>query len=262
MQAQWLSSLSRFTKQNSPTILSGIAVGGVIATVILAVRATPKAVEAIAQARDDKALEEVRRHELDNDTVLSVPEIVKCSWKFYLPAALSGAATVACIVGANTLGARRYAALAGAYTLVDTTFREYKDKVVEQIGAVKAQKVTDAIQQAQLEENPPVASQVIITGGGEVLCRDSLTGRYFQSDIERIRKAQNDLNASVIRDMYASQNDFYSLLGLDHVAVGDELGWNLENLMELTFTTLLAEGNKPCLAIGYQRLPRKDYGKF
>lgn len=248
MNTSWLRRASHTAQQNSPAILSGIAIAGVIGTVVLAVKATPKACAAVVEVENE-------------DDPLSRKEIIKVAWKFYIPAALTGTATIGCIIGANAIGARRQAALIGAYSLVDTAFRQYKDEVIEQIGEAKERKIHDKVVEKQLDANPP-SSQVVILGRGEVLCYDTLTGRYFKSDHESIRRAENEVNRTVITDMYASQNEFYNLLGLPTVAIGDELGWNIEHLMELVFTTHLSEEcGQPTLAVGYKHLPVKDYGR-
>ena len=255
MTTPWLRTVSRVLKNNSPVILSGLAVAGVVGTAILAVKATPKAQNAITEAATENET-------ADDAGDLTNLEIIQAAWHCYVPAALVGGATIACVVGANLAGARQRTALIGAYTLADTALRRYKDEVLNQLGPNKEQKVVDEIQRRRLEENPVASAQVIVTAGGDQLCYDSMTGRYFKSDIEKLRQAQNALNASALRDMYAPHNDFYRLLDLAPVAIGDELGWNIDNLMELVFTSILAEDGKPCLAIEYRSLPRRDYDKL
>jgi hypothetical protein len=189
-------------------------------------------------------------------------EIAASNWRDYIPAGISGAATIACIIGSNQIGARRTAAMAGAYSLVDTAFREYKDEVLNQIGVSKERKVHDEVAKRNIDDRPVKDSQVIITGGGDQLCLESLTGRYFRSDIEKVRRTENELNRRILTDMYASLSEFFELLGLDTTAVGDELGWNIDNMVELIFTSGLASNGDPCLAIGHKNFPRTNYGKF
>ena len=262
----WVRLIGRTVNENSPAILSGLAVAGVAATVTLAVKATPEAMRKIQEFKHDKWAESSSRlHEpaavMDEPT--TPVEVVQVVWKDYLPAAISGVATIACIIGANQIGTRRNAALVGAYTLADTAFREYKDEVLKQIGKSKELKVQEEVQQRRIDERPVQDAQVIITGGGDQLCFDTLTGRYFRSDVETIRRAENEINHRIINgDMYASHNEFYELIGLEGVVVGNELGWSLENLVGIVFTSHLAGDGKPCLAMGYSRLPRPDYTKF
>ncbi len=249
---------------HSPTILSGLAVGGLVATVALAVRSTPAAMSKIRDLRDDKAAEAgplLKDQDKARYDSLTTVEIVKATWTVYIPAGVTGAATIACVIGANQIGLRRQAALVGAYTLAQTAFSEYKDEVVKQIGVNKERKVEEAIAERKVQEMRSDA-QVIITGGGEVLCCDMLTGRYFRSDPESIRRAENDLKACILKDMFCDHNYWYSLLNLEDVVLGEALGWNIGHMPEVLFSSHLAPDGTPCLAVRFQVLPIVDYLKY
>jgi hypothetical protein len=257
--SRWLRNTGQTLSKNSPTILSASAIIGVVATAVLAVRATPKAHKKIIRLRIEKGdLPQYEKVDFEPTPF----DLVRLTWKPYFPAILAGAATIACIVGTHQIGMRRNAALFAAYGIADTAFREYKEEVVHQLGANKERKVVDAAAAKKMDATPVVSNQVIITGGGEQLCFDSLTGRYFRSDVEKIRRAENEINRRINQDMFASHNEFYELLGLDPVAVGDELGWNIDNFIELIFTSHLASDGQPAISLGYARLPRASYGKF
>lgn len=260
--ANLMKFASKTVNEHSTTILSGLAAAGVVATAALAIRVTPRAMDKLRAAEMAKAQKENKESEAEDPCKLTPVEVVFATWRDYLPAGLCGVTTIACIFGANQIGLKRSAALLNAYQLVDKAFGEYKDVVLEQIGKNKELKVQEEVAKREIDANPVSDAQVIIVGGGDQLCYDSLTGRYFKSDVEAIRGAENEIKRRVLTDMYASHNEFYNLLGLEEVGVGDELGWNIENLPELVFTSHLASDGRPCLAIGYVRLPRVDYGKF
>lgn len=245
MYPSWLNSIGRSTKEHSPVILSTIAAAGVVTTAVLAAKATLKAKE--------------RLGEIAPSQITPKKDVVKAVWMLYIPAGLSGAATIACIIGANKIGARQNAALLAAYTLADQSFKQYKDEVLEQIGDVKERKIGEAVALKQMDNNPP-NTEVILVEGSDVLCYDTITGRRFRNDHESIRRAANEIDSRVLHDMYASLNEFYILIGLDPVAIGDELGWNIDRRIELVFGSKLLDGT-PCLSIGYKQLPVKDYGK-
>jgi Family of unknown function (DUF6353) len=262
-----LKNIGQYTSKNSPTILSGAAVAGVIATAVLAVRATPKALAELAGQQMDKEdgayTKGLPPAEVDRVAELSKREIVRIAWKFYIPAALSGAATIVCIVGANQIGAKRYAALAGAYTVLDRGFREYKDEVIKQIGEKKEEKIREEINERHIRELPE-NTQVIITGTGEQACYDMYTGRLFKSDIETIRRAANDVNQEILMGphMGVELNRFYELLGLERVEAGDVLGFNVEHMVELKFTSHLSECNMATIAVNFKYPPIYDYEKI
>lgn len=248
-----LKTTGKFITDNSPLILTGVAAVGVVSTAVLAVRAVPRTVRWID--------EQPNLHELPELAYPSAKAIVKEVWKDYIPALAVGTVTIVCIIGAQTVNTRRTAALATAYSLTETAFREYQNKVVETIGANKEDKVRAAIAEDRTAANPP-SQNLIVTDNGEVLCYEMLTGRYFKSDIEKIRKAQNDINAQVINDMYASQNEFYRMIGLPTTGMGEELGWTTSNMMEIMFSAILVEGKTPCIAVAYSTQPIRDYYKF
>jgi hypothetical protein len=267
MRNPMVHHIQKVISDNLPQILSGVAVAGLIGTAVLAVKATPNALEDI----------ELTKHNLGQGPVLepkdgeedfvyfelSPVQVVQATWRGYIPAAICGAATIACIVGSNTIGMRRNAAILAAYTLVDTNFREYKDKVLEHVTAPKARKIDDEIAEDKIKKNPPKESTIIITGGGDQLCCDTLTGRYFKSSPEKIRRAALDIDARILGgDLYASQNEFYHELGLDSCAFGDQLGWTIECRLEVNFGSFLTEDQNAVLAVEYAKLPVYNYDKL
>lgn len=251
-------NLGGLISKNSPTILTALAVGGLFTTVIFAVRATPKAQDLLNEELENHGLSTVDMHGDKKFSDDFKPwDMVKITWKVYIPAACMGAATVACIIGSNSINQRRNAALATVYGLTEAAFREYKEKVVETIGKSKELKVRDDISADHIKANPPGDAEVIFTGKGEVLCYDTLSGRYFNSDIEKIRRSINDINKNFLSDMWVSLNDLYYELGLSGTKLGDQMGWDLDQgLVEVTFSSQLSDDNKPCLVLNYEVAPR------
>lgn len=235
---------------NAPVILTAAAVVGVATTTIFAVKATPKALGLIEAA------------EVEAGEPLTPPQKIKVSLPTYLPALGMGAATMACIIAASTTASKRNAALLSAFSLSETAFKEYQTKVSETFGEKKEQAVRDEIAKDRVTKNPPSDNSVIFTGNGNVLCYEALTGRYFESSHETLRKAQNDINQQIINENYASQNDFYRLIGLESNKFGDEFGWNTDTMLELQFSTTMTPDNRPCLSIDYRVNANRGYHKF
>lgn len=242
-------SLKTAIKKHSPEILTGIGIAGMITTTVMAVRATPKALILIEERKEEIGAEK-----------LEAMDMVKTAWACYIPAAITGTLSVACLIGASSVNARRNAALATAYTLSESALKDYQGKVIEMFGEKKNEAVKDAIAKDKVEKNPVVTSEVIITEKGNTLCYDAISGRYFKSDIEKIKKAECELNRQMLDDMYVSLNDFYYEIGLDSVKLGDELGWNVDSgYIDLSFSSQLASDGTPCLVIDYSVAPRYDY---
>lgn len=239
----------RSLKKHSPGILTGIGVAGLLATTVMAVDATPKALRLIEEKKQELQVEK-----------LAIKETVKTAWKCYIPSAVTAIASVACIVGASSVNARRNAALATAYTLSETAAREYKEKVVEAIGEKKEQLVRDEVAKKQLEKNPVTKSEVVITEKGDTLCFDPWSSRYFKSDAEKLRRAINDLNYQLINDGYVTLNDFYYDIGLDETKPGETLGWDVnKGQVQFRFSSQIAEDGTPCLVLEFTNPPTYDY---
>lgn len=239
--------------KHSPEILTGIGIAGMVTTTVLAVRATPKALMLISDAAYEK-----------DEAHLTAVEKTKACWKCYIPAAVTGVSSVACLIGACSVSARRTAALAAAYQISETALTEYKDKVIETIGEKKEQAVRDKIAEDRVKNTPASRSEVIITDKGNTLCFDSLSARYFKSDIDRIKRAENELNKRMLHDItgYVSLNEFYDELGLDTIPIGDDLGWNVEKLIDIGFSSQLNDNGEPSIVLDYLVAPKYDYSKF
>lgn len=255
------------TVKHSPEILMGIGITGMVTTTVMAVRATPKAlmlIEVEKRRLNRELLEEAKKsgcEECNQITRLEPVDLIKATWKCYIPAGITGIVSIACLIGASSVNARRNAALATAYTLSETTLRDYQKKVIETIGEKKEQTVRDAVAKEHIERDPIENKEVIFSGRGNTLCYDSISGRYFRSDMDAIKKAENELDARLRNEMYISLNEFYYEIGLEPLSViGDDLGWNIDSgYLDLGFSSQIATDGTPCLVIEYNPAPRYDY---
>lgn len=250
--------LARRAKQiaadNSPAILTALAVTGTLTTAYLTGKASFKAVEVI-----DK--EQRRWDENETSRLLYPKEKVEAVWKLYIPAAGTAALTVAAIIGVNQIGYRKTAALATAYSLSEKAFEEYKGKVLTKFGEEKEKQVRDEINQDHVTANPPGKSSVVVMGNGQSLWLDVRTGRYFLSTLEDVKKAMNDTNYVILNNNYASVTDFYDLLGLPPTDESDELGWNSDKMIDLDFGAAMTEDGRPCLTMAFVHRPFANYYK-
>ena len=236
--------------ENSPKILLGIGITGMISTTVLAVKATPKALRRIDEVKNSR-----------DDGQLSKMDVVKTTWKYYIPATVTGVVSVACLIGADSVHAKRNAALATIYKLSESAFSDYREKVIETIGEKKEKVVREHVAEEYIKRNPVNESSIIITGKGNSRCFDPLSGRRFESDIDRIKRAEIKLNKEMQQGICGSVslNDFYDELGLEHTDIGDVLGWNTFNLIDLDITAHVDEDGTPSLVIGHLNRPEYDY---
>ena len=242
-----VSILGKTITKNSTTILTGMGVAGLISTTVLAVKATPKAIKLIEEAE----------WELDEDEELTKMDVVKLTYKCYIPSAIMGATTIACIIGAHSINTRRNAALAGLYSLSEKTLKEYQSKVAETIGEDKEREIRREVKKDKVRNNPVSTSEVIMTGGGNCLCYDAQSGRYFYSDPETIRSVLNSLSRQLMSDMFIPLNDVYHDLGLSGTKLGDTVGWHVDNgLIEPDFGAQMADDGRPCLVLDFTIEPK------
>ena len=130
----------------------------------------------------------------------------------------------------------------------------------ETYGEKKEKEVRNAIAKDKIEKNPVSSNEVILTKKGDTLCYDALSGRYFKSDIEKLKRCMNEINRQILNDGSASLNDFYYEIGLDSIKIGDDLGWDTrQGLVDIDFSSQLASDGTPCLVLDFSIAPVYDY---
>ena len=235
--------ISKVTEK-SPEILVGFGLAGMLTSTVLAVKATPKALDILAQEEED----------------LTNFEKVKKTWKCYVPAAVGYCVSAACIVAATSTQSKRHAVLAGAYKVTETAFIEYRGKVKEMIGEEKEKEVRDSIAKDRVEDKPVIINR---SGKGDFLCYDMLSGRYFESDIDKIQKVVNEMNYKLLNDNILSLNEFYYELGIKGTSYGAEQGWVVDKgLIEVSFSSILSEDDEPCIVLHFDNPPQYGFDRF
>lgn len=217
-----LRQVQLFCKRNASTILTVTGGVGVVATTVMAVKATPKALKRIEEAKEEKGEE------------LTKMETVAVSIKPYIPAIVTGTATIACIFGANALNKRQQASLMSAYALVNRSFKEYKNKLKELYGEETHNEIVNSIMIEKADEDMGVTAANFCTvcdlsleenDGEPKLFYDEHSGRYFEATIERVLQAEYHLNRNYILRGYSYLNEFYEFLGISETDYGAVLGW-------------------------------------
>ncbi len=241
-------SIITMGKKHSPEILLGVGIAGMITTTIMAVKATPKALSAI----DEK------KEELDKDE-LNKKEIIAAAGPCYILPTVIGAVSIACLVCADSKNMRRNAALMTAYTLSESTLKEYQEKIVDTIGKEKEKEIHEEVVKEKVDKNP-IRNVIITESGGNTVCYDVISCRYFKSDKNTILGIVNDLNMRMISEDTVTLNDFYYALGLDESKIGDELGWCIDKGgIKIDFLSRLDANGTPCLVLDYLVAPIYDY---
>jgi hypothetical protein len=253
-----LKTAEKFVSDNSPGILTGLGVAGAVTTAVLAGRAGYLAgMDASTQYHE--ALQEQDEDEELPAHLLEPKHIVKTYWKGFIPAGVTGATTLTAIIMANQIGSRRAAAITAAFKLSEELSDEYKKKVAQTLGFQKEEKMRSEMAAERMEKNPPPAGMLVVAGS-DVLFLDELSGRYFQSQVETVRKAVNDINYKINQYFHASLTDFYELIGLEGTKHSDSIGWNTDELLDVQFTPTMYQ-DKPAILLGYNYGPILGYDR-
>lgn len=247
-----LTRAGKFLTDNSPALLTGVGVAGVVTTVVLTAKASFRAAQILREA-ETKRIEETGE-------LLEPREMVELAWKLYIPPATAAVLTIAAIVFASRIGTRRAAAMTAAYALSEKLFDEYREKIVEKLGDRKEEEARAEIAQERVNANPP--PDTLIATGASVLCMDAYTGRYFISDMETIRAAINDVNHRILGgDLCVSLTDFYEEIGLERTSMSDDVGWNIDKLLDVHFSSAIVN-KKPCLVMDFRTMPIRYFEHF
>jgi len=253
-------------KDHSPTILTGVGVTGTVATAYLTGRASFKAAKLIEQEQkkvdleypDENGEKIVYGMAIHNLTTMLKVRLV---WKLYIPPVGAGITTITCIIAANKISSARIAALGVAAGISERALQEYKEKVMEKLGAKQDEKIRDEIAQDRVNKSKEDPNLVIMSSG-EVLCYDGLTGRYFNSSVEKIKQAENQINFEILRHMYASLSEFYDNIGLTPTTYSDSVGWHSgTGEVAVLISSVVSPDNRPCIAIDFDKMPSTEYYK-
>lgn len=248
---------------NSSTILTvaGIVTG--IAAVIFSANAGMKTAEDLDKAREDL---------IDGADDITPKAKAKIFVKNFWPAVTLEAISIVSTCGSNHIrdvrSASAIAAANGAANLAIRELADYRSEVKNQLGENTDRKIRDGVAQNRVSDDfkdndgqiyPVNAKQI-----GDVLCKDSITGRYFWSTPEKLHKAENWLVQETNEDMYSSLNDWYGKLGIECIsdAVGDYLQWTPDDHFSLYLSTTLTPDERPCIYVEYNPYPRAERRSF
>jgi hypothetical protein len=227
--------MNNFLKRHSPTVLTILGAIGVAATAVIAVKSAPKAKKLLDNAEHEKG------EQLTNF------EQFKAAAPAYIPAALTGTATVLCIFGANILSRKRQVSLAGAYTMLSQSLRQYRKTTNELFGDDADSRI-----QAEIAKTRYISQDSCMIYDADtddssrlVLFYDMFSERYFRSTIPAVMHAQYHINRMLTIRGYAGVNEFYDYLGIDKIAEADGFGWGEvfweDNMNWLDFETKFTE---------------------
>lgn len=253
---KWIKA---FMGENDRTLLTGLAVGGVLLTVGLAVRATKRLIE---------KKPEIDAAETTKEKVIIVAKEVA-------PAVVAGVATEAVILKGHKVASDKIAALSQAVTITTGSYNAYKQIVEENVDEDKLKQIKDlfakkevdnVVEKIQKEEpGVKVQTKVVDTGSGSTLFE--LDGIIFRANKSYVDGVFNDADYQLRDDYYISKAEFHQMLGIDRGVKdksNDQLQWDFPNrrdrIKPVYSEAYINEAlNEPVTVITYEDQPRPKY---
>ena len=201
-------NIEQFIRQNKSSMLAVAGAIGMTVSVGLAIRNTAKYKD-IIHLKSNKQIDNIER--------------LKVAVPLYLPLVLLTGSSLACIIGATVINTEQQRSITAAYILLENSFKQYKNKVLELYGSDATQKVETEITNDKFEEVKP---KLKISEND--LFYDEYRGEFFESTLDNVREAMYHVNRNFILRGYTTLNDVYDFLNLPHTDQGDVLGWSAD----------------------------------
>lgn len=223
----------KFADEHQREIMLGGAIAGTVVTAVLSWKAGIKADKVLEKQRvkmeglkylEDND-EELYKEEKKKVTVETIKELAP----IVAPPALAAAGTIISVVAGYRVASTQIATLSALYSMSEKALADQLEKTKEVVGPKKAQEIADAVTAKKVESNKIDENTIINTGKGTTLCLDDMSGRYFYSSAEEIKKACNTINKRMMDEYYISLNELYDELGLPEITLGEDVGFNIDD---------------------------------
>jgi hypothetical protein len=261
--ASYVKTAKSVITANSPVLLLGTTIAGVVTTGVLSAQAGYKARGIV----DRERMNRVNSPEPPFDTFydyleafesqvpeLTLQEKAQLTWLTYATAGISGAGTIAAAVGTHTVHTKRANAMAALYAVTSNKLDDMSEKAEELLGPKKTQQLQNEIAQKSIDRKPESGdNEVLMTDEGTELCYDDWSGRYFMSSMPRLEEAINNVNRKLIEEGDASLNEWYDYIGLTGIPMGDEFGWSGGKISG-KFGAVTAKDGRPAISVNCTEL--------
>lgn len=236
-------TLALNASSHSPKILFAAGIVGFVGTTVLAARATLK-VSDILEEHEDRmshvaSLEHRDASYADSKTARKDKTVILVHTalgiaKNYAPALLLGSLSVAALVGSHGILLKRNAGLTAAYVTIDKAFKEYRGRVVKEVGDDKEKHIYLGVEKQDVETTNADGTKTVVKK--KVATGVSPYGRLFteqnpnyqarqELNVFFLRACQEQLNDNLNSKGYVTLNQVYELLGFEPTDAGMVVGW-------------------------------------
>lgn len=246
-----LNKTSFKVKKYSPEILMGVGIAGVVASTVLACKATMKVDSVLTESKeqiekiksvmeDPKYTEEYTEEDAKKDLTIVYTQAGLKLAKMYVPSIVVGAASIGLLIGSHRVLKKRNIALAAAYTTIDNTFKDYRKRVTDRFGEEVERQIKNNIKvmdvaKTTIDEDGNEVEQVEQV---EVSALDGYSeySRFFDDGCTGWEKdAEYNLMFLRAQQQYANDllksrghlflNEVYDMLGIPRTKAGQAVGW-------------------------------------
>lgn len=257
-----INRLGMKVKKYSPEILVGAGIVGVVASGVMACKATLKVSDVLDDAKDTidkinkckedpKYDEKYSEEDAKKDLAITYTQTAVKLIKLYGPSVALGTASISCIIASNNILKKRNIAIAAAYAGVDKSFKEYRKRVADRFGDEVERQLRYNIKAEEIEE------KTVNENGEEIIVKKAVNvvnpsyeisdyARFFEqytTDNEGNQitnpcwQSDNEYNLMFLKaqERYANDllksrghiflNEVYDMLGLPRTKAGQVVGW-------------------------------------
>lgn len=251
--ARSLSIANLKLKKHSPEILMAAGVIGVVASSVMACKATLKVNDILEEMKanndavnemlvDDRVTkEQYSEEDAKKDRAIIVAQTGIKFIKLYGPSVALGALSISSILASNNIMRKRNIALAAAYTVVDSSFKDYRARLVERFGEELDRELKYNIKTEQVEEIAvdEEGKESIVTTAVKTMNPANQYSQYARCftdgcightkdpnyNLSVARRNENFANIKLRENGYLFLNDVYEMFGFPKTPAGQIVGW-------------------------------------
>lgn len=229
-------------KSNSPSLLFGVGVAGVVVTTVLACKATLKIEGVLDKAQQDLSnVNDIDLRGPDYDErdahkdkayiyVRTTRELVV----LYGPAIICGVASIAALTKSHSILNKRNAGLTAAYAAITKELNDYRKRVQSEIGEDRERELYYPLEKCEIEETDPVTGEktkkeISVRGHStyaKLFDRNSPSWSPApEHNMLFLRCQQNVFNQILQVKGHVFLNEVYDSLGMERTTAGAVTGW-------------------------------------
>lgn len=238
-------------KKYSPEILIVVGVVGTVTSAVMACRATMKLDSVLAEGKSniDAVHDYVESHgysdeysedDVKKDLTIGYTKAAVQVTKLYAPSVILGTLSITAILTSNNILRKRNISLAAAYAAVNTSFKEYRGRVVDRFGKevdrelrynIKAKEIETAV----VDENNKATTVTETVKTPDPSTIDDTAKIWYEGqpgwskdpefNLMYLKKQQAYATDLLKHQGYLFLNDVYEILGFPKTAAGQQIGW-------------------------------------